>query len=113
MSTGVPDDQPAESAPQPVTADAPDWARELKQTIEALPGKLKASLSDDDKNGIAEAVHGLFERSGAFVTPEEASTEAEQETTATEQETEQTTTEPPPKKHGKATRFAQWFSGEE
>jgi hypothetical protein len=36
------------------------------QKLDALPGKLKASITDDDKKGIAESVHGLFERSGAF-----------------------------------------------
>lgn len=114
MSVTEPEEQntPSPSPPATPPADPPEWARELKQTIEALPGKLRASLSDDDKSSIAEAVHGLFERSGAFASLEEAVREAEQETETTTTETEQTTTEPPPKKGSKWSGFAARFAGE-
>ena len=64
-------DNPApDPAPDPVPAPPadgePDWAVRLRETIEQLPGKLKASITDDDRRGIAESVHGLFEQSGAF-----------------------------------------------
>lgn len=66
--TPKPQDQPA-PAPAPsagVSADEPEWARKLREAVEQLPGKLTAFISDDDKRGIAEHVHGLFESSGAF-----------------------------------------------
>jgi hypothetical protein len=44
----------------------PDWASNLRALIEELPGKLAATVSDDDRRSIAEQVHGLFESSGAF-----------------------------------------------
>ncbi len=59
-------------APTPPAADAavpagePDWASNLRALIEELPGKLAATVSDDDRRSIAEQVHGLFESSGAF-----------------------------------------------
>lgn len=61
-----PTDEAPEPAPVPIPHDEPDWARRLRETLEALPGKLTATVSDDDRRGIAEAVHGLFESSGAF-----------------------------------------------
>ncbi len=108
----MPDDtqptEPAQPTEQP-PVEAPAWASELTQTIRDLPGKLKASISDDDKSGIAEAVHGLFERSGAF------EREAEQQQQQNEQTTEVTTDpnaaeETAPKKTGLA-GFAAWFEG--
>lgn len=57
-----PDPEPAPTPP----VDEPDWARRLRESIESLPGKLTATISDDDRRGIAESVHGLFESSGAF-----------------------------------------------
>ena len=64
----APEAEPAEeTVPQ---TDEPDWARSLRESIEQLPGKLKATISDDDRKSIAEHVHGLFERSGAFHEPE-------------------------------------------
>lgn len=65
----TPAPEPVEAEPSPAS-DEPDWARNLRQSIEQLPAKLKATVSDDDRNSIAEAVHGLFERSGAFHAPE-------------------------------------------
>jgi hypothetical protein len=55
-----------EPAPAPTPSDEPDWARRLRESIESLPGKLTATVSDDDRRSIAESVHGLFESSGAF-----------------------------------------------
>lgn len=121
MSTSAPDDgQPTETGTEPATKPvetrsetAPSWVADLKRSIEELPGKLQASVTDDDKSGIAEAVHGLFERSGAF---EKGGTdhEAEKEEAKTDEETEHVTTEEsPPTKSGKLSGFARWFSGEE
>lgn len=63
--------EPPEAPPvAPASPDEPEWSVKLRESIEALPGKLKAFVSDDDKRGIAEHVHGLFERSGAFHPPE-------------------------------------------
>lgn len=116
MSTNEPEpttpDEPPANRPAPPPAEPPEWARDLQRTITELPGKLRASLTDDDKNGIAEAVHGLFERSGAFASPEETARQTEQETETTTQETEQTTTEPPPKKSSRWQGFAARFAGE-
>lgn len=121
MSTTAPGDgQPTETGTEPATKPvetpsdtAPGWVADLKRSIEELPGKLQASVSDDDKSGIAEAVHGLFERSGAFEHGG-TQTEAETEEAKADEETEQVTTdETPPTKSGKLSGFARWFSGEE
>jgi hypothetical protein len=63
-----PDPEPAPAAPP---ADEPEWAASLRATMEALPGKITASITNDDKRGIAEYVHGLFESSGAFIRKDE------------------------------------------
>lgn len=93
----------------PVTPEQePQWATNLRRTIEELPGKLTAVVSDDDKRSIAEQVHGLFEGSGAFERVEDTPTE--------KPETTPETTQPPetePKKGKKVSRFASWFAGEE
>lgn len=67
MSPQPPVPPEPEPAPTPAPADEPEWAKRLRESIDALPAKLKAFVSDDDKRGIAETVHGLFEQSGAFV----------------------------------------------
>lgn len=72
MAQPKPDPNPApDPAPAPApTADEPEWATNLRRMVEELPGKLRAHVSDDDKRGIAESVHGLFEQSGAFKDPD-------------------------------------------
>lgn len=109
MSVDEPDPTPpARTTPPP--AAPPDWANDLRRTIEELPGKLKAVVTDEDKASIAETVHGLFEGSGAF-----QAADAEKEEQEGEREVEKTTTdskETPPAKGGKMSRFAQWFAGE-
>lgn len=94
---------------------APAWVTDLKRTLEELPGKLSATLTDDDKGGIAEAVHGLFERSGAFEKGSDGdSTEGEgkDKDKDKDKDTEVSTEESPPTKTGKLSGFAKWFSGE-
>ena len=98
--TGTP--APAETAPQ--------WAIDLRNAIEGLPGKLQATVTDSDKSSIAEAVHGLFEKSGAF----EAGTaekEVEQTTEEAEAETDDKEEHKPQKKG--LSGFAEWFAGGE
>lgn len=58
-----------EGEPAPPQPGEPAWARELKQLITDLPGKLRATVTDDDRRSISEQVHDLFERSGAFHPP--------------------------------------------
>lgn len=54
----------------PVSADEPEWARRLRESLESLPGRIQATVSEDNERSIAERVHGLFEQSGAFVKDE-------------------------------------------
>lgn len=69
-----------ETPPQaPPPADEPEWARSLRESIEQLPGKLRATVTDDDKRGIAEHVHQFFDQSGAFERGEPAPPEEEEE----------------------------------
>lgn len=86
----------AETPDRSVTVDAsataPQWAIDLKRTIEELPGKLNVTLSDQDTSTLAEKVHGLFERSGAFQQEEPRKEE--------EKEEKVTSDEPPAKKSG-------------
>jgi hypothetical protein len=106
----MPDDESTETTTTPPPAapvDPPQWASELATAIRELPGKLRATLTDDDRSQIAEAVHGLFERSGAFEAHHEA--ETTEETTETEAETV-TTEETEPRKSG-LSGFASWFDG--
>jgi hypothetical protein len=65
----VPDPVPVTDPPKD-DGSAPGWAKNLIQKLDELPGKINAAITDDDKDGIAEKVHGLFERSGAFVDPD-------------------------------------------
>lgn len=64
--------EPPEPDPTPSVGEPhePEWARQLQRTLAELPGKLRASLTDDDRSSIAEKVHELFERSGAFTRDE-------------------------------------------
>jgi hypothetical protein len=55
-----------EPTPSPAEPDEPQWAKNLRTAIESLPAKMRATVTDDDRRSIAEQVHGLFERSGAF-----------------------------------------------
>lgn len=64
-----PPDEPPDPAPVP-DPGAPQWAVDLRRTIEELPAKLRATITDDDRSSIAERVHSLFESSGAFQAPE-------------------------------------------
>lgn len=67
---------PAEPAPEPTPEPAapasaePSVLDDIKRLLEELPGKLKATITDDDRRSISEYVHELFERSGAFEKPE-------------------------------------------
>lgn len=118
MSTNAPDeDTTAESGnvnKPPPSDSTPEWARKLQTTLEELPGKLKATVSDDDKSGIAESVHGLFERSGAFKPdgPEEGQ-EADTEGEHTEEGDTKVEHEASPKKGGWLSGLASKFSGDE
>jgi hypothetical protein len=72
MGTNAPDpNQPLPPAPAPANQEAPAWATRLQQTLDALPGKLTATITDQDRDSIAEGVHKFFERSGAFHAPDE------------------------------------------
>lgn len=107
MGTSEPDPTPEpkpQPAPTPVT-EAPQWAKDLMQAMQELPGKLTASVTDDDKRGIAESVYDLFDSGGAF-NPAEPEPKKEPETVPKEEP------EPTPKKHGKLAGFATWFAGE-
>ena len=82
-----PEDTPPAGPPD---AGEPQWASDLKQLIVELPGKLRATISDDDRNSIADRVHGLFERSGAFERPP-----ADESTDEPEEPAEPTVDTPP------------------
>lgn len=65
-----PEQPPAEPETPPV--DEPAWAANLRGAIDGLGQQLaglKATVTDDDRRGIAEGVHELFERAGAFKPP--------------------------------------------
>lgn len=70
MAKEPPTDDPVDGNPNPDPVDGgdspPQWATELSQRLDQLPGKLRASLTDEDRDSIAERVHNLFESSGAF-----------------------------------------------
>jgi hypothetical protein len=100
-------------APPPAPASEPEWASALRRTIEELPGKLVASVTDDDKRSIAETVHDLFDGSGAFKTEEQQAAETEtKEETVGESGGKVTPDEAPPKKHGRFSHIAQKFAGD-
>jgi hypothetical protein len=107
-------EEPEENEPEqtgldkPGIAAEPEWARALKQSIEELPGKLVASVTDDDKSGIAEAVHGLFESSGAFAKGDEPPPPEEKEI----EKSDNPNVETPPKKSKGLQWFASRFEGE-
>lgn len=104
-----PTPEPPAPAP-PAVESAPQWAIDLKHVIEDLPSKLQATITDADRSGIAEAVHGLFERSGAFESSPPAD---EKEVTTNETEaTENSDDERKPAKKG-LSGFAEWFQGGE
>lgn len=110
-------DPPAESgnttAQAPASSEAPEWAVSLKRTLDELPGKLKASISDDDKSGIAEAVHGLFERSGAFEAgPSSVEQEADTATDEAEEGEQKVEHEAAPKKGNWLSGLAAKFAGD-
>lgn len=101
-------------APPPAPASEPEWATSLRRSIEELPGKLVASVTDDDKRTIAEAVHDLFDSSGAFKTEEQARQEEEKtEETVGADGGKVTPDEAPPKKRGRFSHIAQKFAGDE
>jgi hypothetical protein len=106
-------DEPPVSAEADISGsvDPPVWATDLKQTILDLPGKLRAVVTDDDKNSIAESVHGLFERSGAFEKAGESDNEDSPETQADPHDSSPSSQETPPKKTSSLARFASWFEG--
>ena len=62
-----PEPQPAPETPPVVPQNEPEWVQNIRALIEELPGKLTATVTDDDRRSIAEQVHGLFEGSGAFL----------------------------------------------
>jgi hypothetical protein len=106
-------DEPDEkAAPAPAPAAEPEWATALRHSIEELPGKLVASVTDDDKRGIAETVHDLFDSSGAFKAPDEPAEKDKEGETVGEQGGKVTPDEAPPKKRGRFSHIAQKFAGD-
>jgi len=103
--TPEPVTDPSPTPPPPVGEHEPEWARKLRETIEALPGKLNATITDDDHRKLGESVYDFFERGGAFVKPEES----KQDEPKTEPETK---TDEPPKQGGKLSSFAHKYFGE-
>lgn len=102
--------EPAPEPARPLT-EAPEWATRLQQTLEELPAKLRATVSDDDKESIGEHVYRFFERGGAFQHHSEpAAEDTEEETEAEVQQAEQETE---PKKQSGMGSFASWFAGDE
>ncbi len=80
-SAGTEPAPPIEPSAPPVDADVePEWAAALRGTIESLPGRLQAIITEDDRRSIAESVHGLFEQSGAFTAPPAATEDGGGET---------------------------------
>lgn len=97
------------AAPTPPASEtAPQWAIDLKNAIEGLPGKLQATVTDSDKSGIAEAVHGLFEKSGAFESGDNK--DKEQTTDEADEDKPDDQEEQKPDKKG-LSGFAAWFEG--
>lgn len=96
-------------------AEPPQWAADLSREIRELPGKLRASITDDDKSSIAEHVHGLFERSGAFVTPGDDPADDPDKPKEPDPDNPEPTPDPsretPPRKQGRLAGFARWFEG--
>lgn len=105
--------EPPESVPEPARVPAqsepPTWATELMTKLDELPGKIVATVTDEDRRTIAEHVHGFFEKSGAFEAGSEPPTPAP---TTTEPATAPTT-ESEPQKGSKLKGFARRFAGEE
>lgn len=74
----APAPKPPEPDPSPAPAAEPEWAASLRALIQELPSRLTATVTTDDKNGIAEHIVGLFESKGAFTRkddPEESKDE--------------------------------------
>jgi hypothetical protein len=92
-----------EPVPTPPPADEPEWAASLRAIMEALPGKITATLTGDDKRSIAEHVHGLFESSGAFERKDEK--KAEEPDPDEPDEANPTTDDPPQTKDSWARRL--------
>lgn len=65
-----PQNNPIPPTPEP-GSEPPEWATNLLNEMRALPGKLKATVTDEDGDRIASRVHGLFEKSGAFEAPKD------------------------------------------
>lgn len=101
-----------EPKPEPTVTPAPTEGAlaaelaDLKQLLTDLPGKIVATVTDDDKRSLAESVYDLFDSGGAFDKP----TEKPEVTPAT---TPEAKPEPTPKKRGKLSGFASWFAGEQ
>lgn len=108
------DDDDTTGAGATPPAEPPAWATDLQRAITELPGKLRAVVTDDDKNQIAESVHGLFERSGAFVrdappSGTDGDDDGNDDSTTGSGGTQE---EAPPKKGGRFSKFAAWFDGD-
>lgn len=77
--------EPEEVQPDPGKVDpvqhqeAPEWAKRLQSTLEELPSRLTATVTDEHIGKISEGVHSLFERSGAFEKPADPPKEGEPE----------------------------------
>lgn len=100
----TPPTEPDESATPPSgeRSGPPQWLNELRDMIERLPERLDVTLTEADRTSIAEHVHQLFERSGAFAT--------ESESPAIEPEADEVP--PPPSKRAGLSGFAARFLGE-
>jgi hypothetical protein len=99
MSTGAPDPEP-----QPTGIEA--MLNTLQRTLAELPGKMSASISEEQETRIAERVYNLFEQGGAF-RQEEAKEDEEPPADG-----EGATGEPEPEKRGGFSGFARRFAGE-
>jgi hypothetical protein len=112
VSTSDADPTPEETPqPPPGETPAPEWATKLQRTLEEFPAKLRATVTDDDKQGIAQGVFDLFERGGAF-SHEEASENTDKEVTTDEEEAEAPTKEKEPRKQSRWSGFAARFEGD-
>lgn len=107
--TDTPVDGPPVDKPAAPPADEPSWAASLRQAIEELPGKLTATVTPDDRKGIAEDVYGLFERGGAFIKGEPS---GEPSADDPANPPAPSADENPPQKGGKLSKFASRFAGE-
>ena len=105
-TTPEPTPDPAPTpAPPNVGEHEPEWARKLRETIESLPGKLNATITDDDHRKLGESVYDFFERGGAFKPPEE--------TKPGEQKPEEKPpTDEAPRQGGRLSGFAHKYFGE-